>query len=309
MQFAGAILAAMMHCFNTCTTSVTVFHASYIFGSIFGSLGISIIFTNLLSHRYMLQRATIISEVSAMEAEEHNLEKLNRLFMVEVRAVPFAFVCPIVFYGVGVVGGLVASNLFFMVTLMTDGAFTFSVTRVFLRPVLAVLHMAQGQVKTAASERLKRTKWLNLVGVGTVVLSSSVLYIHLIAHYTLYYVGSPILFSSSWGNPEVFSMNFVQMLNNVGMVLISGVLKDVSWKGSWKALSTKIAPLTVASNAVAQQPFQFDSRAYEKENETEAEVGSGCAAPENGKLAVEEQCTPLPSDDNLKKKVQKMPAL
>jgi hypothetical protein len=79
--------------------------------------------------------------------------------------------------------------------------------------------------------------------------------------------------------------------------------------GSWKTLSTKVAPLTVASNAVAQQPFQFDSRAYEKENETEAEVGSGCEASENGKLTIEEQCTLLPSDDNKKTKVQKMPAI
>jgi hypothetical protein len=266
-----------MHCLCVCPNAgATGFQLSFALRQMVGTVGISVIFTNLLSHRYMLERAEIIAEITDMEAEEHNLERLNRILVWEIRAMLLSLLCPLAFF-FGQRGVFIALGLFFAATLMADGAFSIAMTKVFLLPVTRVLKMSQGQVDTAASRRLKKTKWFNFVGVGIVVFSSSVLYVHLIIQQASLATGSAYFVRSSWLNPSIISINLDAILNSIGMVLLSGMLKDLSWKGGWRAIVTiPVVPPTVAApNSVAPQPFQYDSRAYE--NEIKTAVVPACA--------------------------------
>jgi hypothetical protein len=70
-----------------------------------------------------------------------------------------------------------------------------------------------------AFERIMKTKWTTLAGCSLAVLSSSVLYLNFILLILL-----PAFGPSPWLNPTVFMINVDSVLNDVGMLLISGIL-------------------------------------------------------------------------------------
>jgi hypothetical protein len=67
--------------------------------------------------------------------------------------------------------------------LITDTIFSVIVTFIFLKPILDVLQAARGTVHTAAKGRLERTKRWNFAGLLLTVVSSTALYLHVIAYF------------------------------------------------------------------------------------------------------------------------------
>jgi hypothetical protein len=69
-----------------------------------------------------------------------------------------------------------------------------------------------------------------------------------------------IFWSSPWLNVLVFPLACDSVLNDVGVLFVSGVMKNVSvaaCRRKWKKLTTAAAP----SAPVAPQPLNFDSNA------------------------------------------------
>jgi hypothetical protein len=87
--------------------------------------------------------------------------------------------------------------------------------------------MAGRRVNTVASRRLERTKWSNLAGVMITVGSSTLMYINFIVYLMLGYFRNWTLNRSSWGNPTVFGFSMDAILNTMGMLLLSGIFKDI----------------------------------------------------------------------------------
>ena len=70
-----------------------------------------------------------------------------------------------------------------------------------------------------------KTKWMTLLGASLAVVSSTALYINAI-FFNFGDVGTPL-----WANPylsiSVFGINLDSVLNDIGMLLVCGVLKEV----------------------------------------------------------------------------------
>jgi hypothetical protein len=150
--------------------------------------------------------------------------------------------------------------------LITDAIFSVIVTYIFLQPMLEVLRAAGGNIHTEASRRLERTKWWNFAGVLVTVLSSTVLYVNLVAQFMLSFLHQHYLGRSVWGNPFTFGLAMDSNLNTLGMLLLCGMFKNVSLP----------SPLTIASRlgskvAVAA-PEEPKGESYLVQGETPAEL-------------------------------------
>jgi hypothetical protein len=110
--------------------------------------------------------------------------------------------------------------------LITDAIFSAIVTFSFLKPILDALQAARGTVQTAAKRRLDRIKRWNFAGLVLTVVSSTALYLHVIAFYVLSVLRRySLLHSSVFGHPHVFGVQMVSMLNILGMILLCGMFK------------------------------------------------------------------------------------
>jgi hypothetical protein len=109
---------------------------------------------------------------------------------------------------------------------IADAIFSVIVTFIFLQPILDVLQAAGGAVTTAAKRRLERTKRWNFAGLILTVVSSTALYLHVIAFFVLSVLQQYSLHGSVFGNPHVFGFPMVSMLNVLGMILLCGMFKD-----------------------------------------------------------------------------------
>ncbi len=123
--------------------------------------------------------------------------------------------------------------------LITDTIFSVIVTFIFLKPILDLLQAARGAVQTAAKRRLERTKRWNFVGLILTVVSSTALYLHLIAFYVLSVLHQYSLHHSMFGHPHVFGLQMVSMLNILGMILLCGMFKDTVLPARYGALSLR----------------------------------------------------------------------
>jgi hypothetical protein len=112
--------------------------------------------------------------------------------------------------------------------LVTDAIFSVIVTYIFLKPMLEILQAAGGNVRTAESRRLERTKRWNLAGVLVTVGSSTALYLNSIAYFVLAFLRQYSLARSVWGNPLTFGLGANSILNTLGMILLCGMFKDMS---------------------------------------------------------------------------------
>jgi hypothetical protein len=110
--------------------------------------------------------------------------------------------------------------------LITDTIFSVIVTFIFLKPILDVLQSAGRAVQTVAKGRLERTKRWNFAGLILTVVSSTALYLHVIAFYILSVLHRYSLHRTVIGNPHVFGIPMVSMLNIIGMILMCGMFKD-----------------------------------------------------------------------------------
>jgi hypothetical protein len=146
--------------------------------------------------------------------------------------------------------------------LITDAIFSVIVTFIFLKPILDVLKAARYTVQTAAKGRLERTKRWNFAGLILTVVSSTALYLHVVAFYVLSVLRQNSLNSSVIGEPHVFGIPMVSMLNIVGMILLCGMFKDTVLP-SRHVPSSKIKVGPYAPGEQRQElEFIIDSHAY-----------------------------------------------
>ena len=108
-----------------------------------------------------------------------------------------------------------------------DTTFSVIVTALFLRPIFKVLGEGDASVQHSASRKsLLKTKWMTLLGASLAVVSSTALYINTGMFFVLGRIGMPF-----WTNPYlnvfVFGMNLDSVLNDIGMLLVCGVLKKI----------------------------------------------------------------------------------
>jgi hypothetical protein len=111
-------------------------------------------------------------------------------------------------------------------SLAQDTIFSCVVTALFLRPIFKVLGEV-GDVRSEGRISMEKTKWLTLLGASLAVLSSTALYINGGLWALLGGFGTPY-----WVNPYlhifVFGINLDSVLNDVGVLLACGVLKNLT---------------------------------------------------------------------------------
>ena len=73
---------------------------------------------------------------------------------------------------------------------------------------------------------MEKTKWLTLVGASLAVISSTAFYINIGLFVVLGDYGKPF-YANPCSNVVVFGVNLGSVLNDAGMILACGVLKDI----------------------------------------------------------------------------------
>jgi hypothetical protein len=86
---------------------------------------------------------------------------------------------------------------------------------------------------------MQKTKWMTLTGSTLAVVSSSLLYVNAILYAFLGEMGNQF-HVSPYLNHFVFGINLDSVLNNVGMLLVCGVLKKAGCSSLMKGLSTVV---------------------------------------------------------------------
>ena len=147
-------------------------------------------------------------------------------------------------------------------------------TAIFLRPIFKVLREGRAVAQHSAGYKsMLKTKYMTLLGESLAVISSTALYINTGLFLVLGGYGTPF-----WTNPYlhifVFGLNLDSVLNDVGMLLVCGVLKKVDGSSLMKRIATLLPPALLPSrSAVTVEPDSqpphlpvFDSRAYDTDN-------------------------------------------
>ena len=144
----------------------------------------------------------------------------------------------------------------------------------FLKPINDTLFMAGGRVQNASILNIQRTKYLTLAGVVLTVGSSTVFYLS-IFFTPLYKMG--FILQYPWTNPLVFGANMDSVLNDFGMLMMSGIPKRIlslSLRDIMASMFSKRQTVSIAPTPVCI----IDSQAYEKEDRkarAEPMAGSG----------------------------------
>jgi hypothetical protein len=142
--------------------------------------------------------------------------------------------------------------------LIADATFSVIVTFIFLKPILYLLQAARGTVQTAAKGRLERTKRWNFAGLILTVVSSTALYLHVLAFFVLSVLHQYSLHSSVFGNPIVFGVPMVSMLNILGMILLCGMFKDTVLPSRFVPSSKKM----VRPSALGEQRKEYSNASH-----------------------------------------------
>jgi hypothetical protein len=118
-----------------------------------------------------------------------------------------------------------------------DIAFSSIVTALFLLPIYKTLREGgvakdtddddRAQAFKDAHASLQKTMWMTFLGSSLTVVSSTALYINILLWAVVGGYGTPL-----WANPLlnafVFGLNMDSVLNDLGMLLVCGVLKTAS---------------------------------------------------------------------------------
>jgi len=207
---------------------------------LFGTYFLSLFGSNVLCHRYLLEKArTVIDLVYDEDADPADLlDCLEKSLKWEARSlwlvavgIPLHYIyrraaLAVLFSGVAV-------------AILMDIVFSVSVTMAFLRPIFRVFQLSPNMSTQSRSYKsMMMTKWMTLVGSSIAVVTSTGLYIDLLLYVTLGGVGK-LFWTSPYLNSLVFPVNADSILNDVGMLLVCGVFK----KFSWAKLSTKLCSI------------------------------------------------------------------
>jgi hypothetical protein len=193
------------------------------------------------------------------------LKKLENSFKWEIHSlhvVAVGFPTWVIYPPVGLAIGSVAVLL----TLIMDTAFTILVTLIFLRPIKKIMRDEGGDsIQSAAHKDMQKTKWMTLAGSTLAVLSSTILYIMMMLNAVL----GGKFWSSPWLNIFVSGLNIDGILSTIGMVFVSGSLKNASFGDILSEFAAaNPAPMTV----VPQQSYVGNSEASSKYNDQEVEA-------------------------------------
>ena len=163
------------------------------------------------------------------------LDKLDKAFVWEIRVLYLVPVGGLIFF-ISIFAAYAFVGIAALWILLTDGLFSVIVANAFLQPILEALRSKQqsGQGlspqqhrRSDAAKLIMHTKWATFAGVTIAVTSSSLLYFN-----GILWVAMPATFDpSQWFNPLVFMVNLDSILNDVSMLLVSGLLQNCLNRG------------------------------------------------------------------------------
>jgi hypothetical protein len=139
-----------------------------------------------------------------------------------------------------------------LLIMIMDASFSIIITAIFLRPIAEVLRNGSGKNKSPGFRDLENIMYMTLAGSTIAVLSSSILYVNLLMFFNGAYT---IFMDNAFLNPLVFMGNIDSILNSVGMLLVSGILKNLSPLKIARALTSsgflknKVGDPSVANNS------------------------------------------------------------
>ena len=151
------------------------------------------------------------------------LEKLGVTFKWEARmlyfvatGVPVSMIHQLTGWAIG--------GLSVILVIVMDTIFSVLITALFLRPINEVLEEGKGVANQSKGYKsMQNSKWLTLIGCTLAVGSSTLMYFNLL----LYFAFQGLFHRSPWLHPNVFSIPWDSILNDVGMFFVCGVLKTV----------------------------------------------------------------------------------
>jgi hypothetical protein len=237
--------------FYSCTASVQPWRVMYL-GSNLAAYSLSMITTNLLCHRYLHAKAEFLMKATYVSASQLillfcvpsrvfllelvdlivrlytlisnrqnvHLERLQRSFKWEIRSLYLIPVCLGV-YVLSAPAGTACFALTVVAIVIMDLAFSIEITLIFIRPVYLILRQSG-----ARGSPLRTTMCMTLFGSTLAVFSSTAFYILCILRTTI--VGR--FAKSIWLEPLMFALNLDSILNDVGMIFVCGVLKNLTWE-------------------------------------------------------------------------------
>jgi hypothetical protein len=196
VQLLADFVIATIGPLSYCSGSVPVYRIFNVLGMTMKAM-VSMQATNLLSHRYLIERAQIMTTAIAEGGQDEgwlSLKNLDAAIIWEVRIMVSAGICAMSYF----FDERLASGLAAVVTVplvCADLIFSVVITYKFLEPLLSTLKVTKN-IDSVARQRLQRTKRLNVMGVAVLTVCSSLLY------------------------------------SNAFIVLLKGAFGDVSW---WKS--------------------------------------------------------------------------
>jgi hypothetical protein len=277
MQVVGNSIVLVFSYLKQCTPSRRVTLVSEGI-SIATLLGVCIFFTNLLLHHYLVDKAKMVVSETSDRVEQNRLAKLGQAFQWELWVmwiVPPAVVVAFFGHRLGFIDVAIPKLIGFfglVVVCLSDFIFSVLVTRAFVHALgetQSVLSIAgrsttNDTTRTRSSvlhQKVKLSRWFALLGCGVAVTSSSLFYINM-----LWYLPRPELrtheSTESFLNPFAFGSNVDSVLNDVGVMMCSGMFLNIgkSLGGWWDrggkyavAVSPAAISVTPASSAHAVQ--------------------------------------------------------
>ena len=150
--------------------------------------------------------------------------------------------------------------------LVLDSIVSVLVTIIFLRPIVKTMREASFSAaqESAGYRHMQRTKWMTLFGAVLTVSSSTLLYINGILQ--VMSEEDSLFWTSPWLNFGVFGGNADSILNDIGMMFLSGMARTFVLKVPLSStnLSSKKRGVRVEPEVLnaAGEPI-INSRAYE----------------------------------------------
>jgi len=280
VQFVGNLSVTLANCLYSCENE------NYYTLLLFLYLAVSVIGTNTLCHRYLLERAKVMNRLMEDEGESavETLETLERYFGLEGRTIYFVLLGVAVHFVGYITDGNesdvnVTATAFkileyaILLIMALDTYFSIVITSIFLRPVLKVLREGKGQVAAQSKGyvQLQKTMYMTLFGSSMAVISSTYLYINLLLFFDEQAHGlrNTIETNPIW-NPLVIAGNMDSIVNDIGMLFVSGVFKHAGAE----VFSTRLGTFSKGGSIQSRydtkkdvhvQPFNFNSRAYDED--------------------------------------------
>jgi len=280
MQYASNLLVAVVNVLYSCE------HEDYLSLLLLVYLGLSVIGTNILCHRYLAEKANIITKIidEPNDSTAEQLETLRRYLALEVRAM-YPVLLGIILHLAGTLSddvtskdaGFLVLEYTILYIMANDLFFSVVITFLFLRPISQILDEGGSGMASQSKgyKHLRDTRRMTLLGSSMAVISSTYLYINLLLFFNasnsrggLFYDNSKLDFLEDPNlNPLVVVGNADSMVNDVGMLLVCGVFKYTLRE---KFLNRYGYSSTGKSNAEVKpasgdKPLPFDSRAYDPE--------------------------------------------